>query len=240
MAVQINYNLNLYGQHLTELHEMNFKRTFCSREHFVGQLTTQLFITQSHCYCCQTIIVVNQSINSEKNRNAGQYQQGIENWFFYLRQLKSNLIMITQCQKVNFSFCCTQRGSYMNMFLWLLDFLTPSNNFFEVLLFWYNNTIISLRLIVYYLIFANSGLRPSFAVSKTVYDSPSRDNCKLDLANSIWKIGGSLSTNSNFLIVFFFFFTSVTQKFALSLPALKKVHDFCSVPTFSICFIRIP
>ena len=25
----------------------------------------------------------------------------------------------------------------MNMFLWLLDFVTPSNNFFEVLVFWH-------------------------------------------------------------------------------------------------------
>ena len=55
------------------------------------------------------------------------------------------------------------------MFLWLLDFVTPA----------YNNTIISLRLIVYYLIIANSGLHPSFAIYQTIYDSPSRDNCKL-------------------------------------------------------------
>ena len=68
----------------------------------------------------------------------------------------------------------------MNMFSWLLDFVTPLNNFFRsfsVLV--YNNTIISLRLIVYYLIVANSGLCPSFAFYQTIYDSPPRDNCKL-------------------------------------------------------------
>ena len=58
----------------------------------------------------------------------------------------------------------------MNIFLWLLDFVTPLNNFFRSFsILVYNNTIISLRLIVYYLIVANSGL----------YDSPSRDNCKI-------------------------------------------------------------
>ena len=43
----------------------------------------------------------------------------------------------------------------------------------------YNNTIISLRLIVYYLIIANSALCPSFAIYQTIYDSPLRDNCKI-------------------------------------------------------------
>ena len=52
----------------------------------------------------------------------------------------------------------------MSMFLWLLDFVTPSNNFFRSFsMLVYNNTIIFLRLIEYYLIIANSGLRPSFA-----------------------------------------------------------------------------
>ena len=54
----------------------------------------------------------------------------------------------------------------MNMFLWLPDFVTPSNNFlsrsFSILVC--NNTITSLRLIVYYLIIANSGLHLSFAI----------------------------------------------------------------------------
>ena len=66
------------------------------------------------------------------------------------------------------------------MFLWLLDFVRPSNNFFRSFsILVYNNTIVSLRLIVYYLIIANSGLRPSFPIYQTIYDSPSRDNCKL-------------------------------------------------------------
>ena len=72
------------------------------------------------------------------------------------------------------------------MFLWLLDFVIPSNNFvpsFSILV--YNNTIISLRLIVYYLIIANSGLCPSFAIYQTIYDSHSRDNCKLSY-KSMW------------------------------------------------------
>ena len=88
------------------------------------------------------IIGFNQS--SAKIRNACQYEQWIENWMwkgirlFYIRQLKSNFIMITQCQKVNFRVFCSERGIYMNVFLWLLDFVTPSNNFsFEVLVFWY-------------------------------------------------------------------------------------------------------
>ena len=67
----------MYSQQLTELLELTSKeKTFCSREHCVEQLTTQLFIRQFHC---QSVIVVNQSMNSEKNRNACQYQQGIEN-----------------------------------------------------------------------------------------------------------------------------------------------------------------
>ena len=49
----------------------------------------------------------------------------------------------------------------------------------------YNNTIISLRLIVYYLIIANSGLRPSFAIYQTIYDSHSRDNFKSSNFNNI-------------------------------------------------------
>ena len=32
---------------------------------------------------------------------------------------------------------------------------------------------------MYYLIVANSGLRPSFAVYQAIYNSPSRDNCKI-------------------------------------------------------------
>ena len=32
---------------------------------------------------------------------------------------------------------------------------------------------------MYYLIKVNSGLRPSFAIYQTIYDSPSRDNCKI-------------------------------------------------------------
>ena len=53
----------------------------------------------------------------------------------------------------------------MNMLLWLLDFVTPLNKFFRSFsILVYNNTIISLRLIVYYLIIANSGLRPSLAI----------------------------------------------------------------------------
>ena len=51
--------------------------------------------------------------------------------------MRRNVTMITQCQKVNFRLSCTERCSYMNMFLWLLDFVTPLNNFFEVLVFWY-------------------------------------------------------------------------------------------------------
>ena len=41
------------------------------------------------------------------------------------------------------------------------------------------NTIISLKLIVYYLIIANSGIQPSLPVYQTIYDSPSRDHCKI-------------------------------------------------------------
>ena len=88
--------------------------------------------------------------------------------------------MITQCQKVNFRLFCTERGSYMNMFLWLLDFVTLLNNFFgSFIILVYNKTILSLRLIVYYLIIANSGFRPPFAICQTIYNSPSRDNCKI-------------------------------------------------------------
>ena len=89
--------------------------------------------------------------------------------------------MITQCQKVNFRvLSCTEKGSYKNMFLRLLDFVRPSNSFFQSFgILVYNNTIISLRLIIYYRIIANSGLRPSFAIYQTIYDLPSRDNCKL-------------------------------------------------------------
>ena len=45
----------------------------------------------------------------------------------------------------------------MNMFLWLLDFVTPLNKFFSrtFSILAYNNTINSLRLIVYDLIIAN-------------------------------------------------------------------------------------
>ena len=64
----------------------------------------------------------------------------------------------------------------MNMFLWSVDFVTPSNNFFSrsFSILVYNNTIISLKLIVYYLIIVNSRLRPSFAIYQTIYDSFSR------------------------------------------------------------------
>ena len=66
----------------------------------------------------------------------------------------------------------------MNTFLWLLDFLNKFFRGFGVLV--YNNTIIFLRLIVYYLISANLGLRPSFAIYQTlIYDLPSRDNCEV-------------------------------------------------------------
>ena len=97
--------------------------------------------------------------------------------------------MITQCQRSISGFPCTERSSYMNMFLWLLDFVTPSNNFypsFSILV--YNNTITSLRLIVYYLIIANSRLRPSFTIYQTIYDSPSRDNYKISQPrnSSLW------------------------------------------------------
>ena len=40
----------------------------------------------------------------------------------------------------------------------------------------YFYTVISFRLIVYYLIIANSGGRPSFAIYRTIYDSPLGDN----------------------------------------------------------------
>ena len=45
----------------------------------------------------------------------------------------------------------------MNMFLWLLDFVTPSNIFLKVLVFWYIIIQLSLSgsVIVYYLIIAN-------------------------------------------------------------------------------------
>ena len=45
--------------------------------------------------------------------------------------------------------------------------------------------------------------------------------CILDLIDSIREIGSSLSTNSTFLMLFFFIFTKVTLKFALPLPVLK-------------------
>ena len=32
---------------------------------------------------------------------------------------------------------------------------------------------------MYYLIIAKSGLHPSFPIYQTIYDSPSRDNCKI-------------------------------------------------------------
>ena len=68
----------------------------------------------------------------------------------------------------------------MNMFLWLLDFVTSLNKFFRSFsILVYNNTIISLRLIVYTLILANPRLRPSFAIYQKIYDSSSRDNCKI-------------------------------------------------------------
>ena len=57
-SVQINYNLNLYGQQQTGVLELISKETFCSREHCVGQLTAQLFITQFQC--CYNVIIVNQ------------------------------------------------------------------------------------------------------------------------------------------------------------------------------------
>ena len=58
--------------------------------------------------------------------------------------------------------------------------MTPSNNFFNNFsTLVYNNTIISLMLIVYYLIIANSVLHSSFANYQTIYDSLLRDNCKL-------------------------------------------------------------
>ena len=34
-------------------------------------------------------------------------------------------------------FSCAERGSYMNMFLWLLDFVAPSNNIFRSFSIWY-------------------------------------------------------------------------------------------------------
>ena len=53
----------------------------------------------------------------------------------------------------------------MNMFLWLLDFVTLSNIFFRSFsILVYNATIISLWIIVYYLIIANAGLRPSLII----------------------------------------------------------------------------
>ena len=69
----------------------------------------------------------------------------------------------------------------MNMFWWLLDFVTPSkNNFFPSFsILVYDNTIISLRLIIYYLIIANSGL-----FYQTIYYETERDNCTISL--QIW------------------------------------------------------
>ena len=72
----------------------------------------------------------------------------------------------------------------MNMFLWSLNIVTPSNIFFKSFsILVHNNTIISLKLIVYNLIIVNSGLRPSFAIYQTIYNSPSRDYCKILLPN---------------------------------------------------------
>ena len=66
------------------------------------------------------------------------------------------------------------------MFLWLLDFVIPLKVFFRSFsILVYNNEITSLRFIAYYLITANSGLRSSFAIYQTIYDSPSGDDCKL-------------------------------------------------------------
>ena len=65
--------------------------------------------------------------------------------------------------------------SYMSMFLWLLDFVTPLNLFQNFSILAYNNTIISLRLIVYYLIIMNEGR----SLCQAIYDSPLRDNCKM-------------------------------------------------------------
>ena len=45
----------------------------------------------------------------------------------------------------------------MNMFLWLLDYVTPLNVFSPKIKY-FGNTIISLRLTVYYQTIANSGL----------------------------------------------------------------------------------
>ena len=88
----------------------------------------------------------------------------------------------------------------MNMFLWLLDFVRHSSNFFPSFsILVYNNTIISLRLSVYYLIIANSGLRPSFAIYQATYDSPSRDNCKL---SGCWWVNNPWQKTFDFLMIY--------------------------------------
>ena len=75
----------------------------------------------------------------------------------------------------------------MNMFLWLLNFVTLLNNFFRSFsILVYNNTITFLMLIVYYLIIANSGLRPPFAIYQKIYESSSRDNCELLYPSQIY------------------------------------------------------
>ena len=100
----------------------------------------------------------------------------------------------------------------MNMFSWLLDFVTPLNNFFQNFsILVYNNTIISLRLIVYYLIIANSGPRPSFAIYQTIYDSPLRDNCCV----------------SNYLIcVETSFFRDSVSRCSCCVRVVVAVHDY--------------
>ena len=94
---------------------------------------------------------------------------------FYFRQLKSTLIRIMQCQKVNFRvFLYWKR----KMFLWFLDFVTLSNYFFfEVLVFWYIIIQLSLSGSTYITWLYSSELRASpFVHYQTIYDSPSRDN----------------------------------------------------------------
>ena len=103
---------------------------FFSREHCVAHL----FITQFQCY--YNVIIVTQLQLSAK------VVRKIETHVSINKELEieceneldcsilDNLIMTMQCEKVNFRFSCTERGSYMNMFLWLHDFVTPLNNFF--------------------------------------------------------------------------------------------------------------
>ena len=86
------------------------------------------------CYYCQSIIVtkVVQKIDVK------EFKIECENELDCLRRLKSNLIMTKQCQKVSFRFSCTESGSYINMFMLLLDFVIPLNIFFlEITVFWY-------------------------------------------------------------------------------------------------------